>query len=346
MKIGIDLGGTKTEIIVLDESGAELYRRRMPSPQGDYQATINTIAQLVHDAEQTLTQSTLASVGIGIPGSICKTTYCVKNANSIWLNGQPLLHDLEQALQRPIKIANDANCFALSETLDGAGVNQRSVFGVIIGTGCGGGLYCNGQLITGANGIGGEWGHNPLPFPRFYCPETIANTSRHFFDAAGTTATSAIYRHKQTPDYFTANPDENEFPGPLCYCGKRGCLETWISGTGFEQDYFRITGEKLTAQAIIAAAESGDHLAQASFDRYCERLAKSLAQIINSVDPDVIVLGGGMSNIERLYSEVPQRWDRYIFSTTSQTPLKKAVHGDSSGVRGAALLWDDMVVNN
>jgi fructokinase len=354
LRIGIDLGGTKTEITCLDDNRQERYRKRVSSPQGDYQATIATIASLVAEAEVNV--GAIGTVGVGIPGCISQPSehvpqdmLCVKNSNSIWINGRPLLHDLQLALRRELRMENDANCFTLSESMDGAAADASSVFGVIIGTGCGGGLLVNGNIISGHSGLGGEWGHNPLPFA---LPFTDGNeaSSAAFFDRSGQPQQSSIYQHKQKPSYFSNTLEGSEFPGPLCYCGKRGCLETWISGTGFENDYWRVNSEqplsekhpeKLSAKAIVAQAEAGEPAAMEAVDRYCERLAKSLAQVVNIIDPEVIVLGGGMSNAPCLYEQVPQRWDKYIFSDRSVAQLLPAHHGDSSGVRGAAFLWDE-----
>jgi predicted NBD/HSP70 family sugar kinase len=338
MRIGIDLGGTKTEIIALAANGETRYRQRVASVQGSYTATISQIKSLVDTAESYL--ACRASVGMGIPGSICQYQHSVKNANSHWLNGRPLGKDLALALGRTIKIENDANCFVLSEAVDGAAANYNNVFGVIIGTGCGAGIVINQKLVTGANGLGGEWGHNPLPFPQVFTGSSSfpVDVQTDFFDRFGRPDVSTIYQHKPSICYQAIDQAHTEYPGPLCYCGKRGCLETWISGTGFAKDYQRVTGVAMTAEQIAKAAEQGDSHALDTLDRYCERLAKSLAQVINILDPDVIVLGGGMSNIDALYQDVPQRWGRYIFSDQSNTVLLKAQHGDASGVRGAAFL--------
>ena len=298
MRIGIDLGGTKVEGIALDDAGHELCRKRIDAPKGVYRDTVNAIVELVHYLEAETQQT--ASVGIGIPGAMSPKTGLVKNANSVWLIGEPLQTDLEQILSRPIRIENDANCFVVSEATDGAAKGAEVVFGVIIGTGCGSGIYVRGHSIVGANAIAGEWGHNPLPWPR---------------------------------------PDE--LPGRECYCGQRGCLETWLSGTGFSIDHQQHGGQGDTAKAIAAMAEQGDASALTSLARYEERMARALASIINVLDPDVIVLGGGMSNIKQLYTNVPKLWDNYIFSDQAITRLVPPVHGDSSGVRGAAWLWND-----
>ncbi len=298
MRIGIDLGGTKIEGIALDDSGDELIRKRIDAPQGNYQNTLNAIVELVSYIESE-TQFK-GSVGIGIPGSISPKSGLVKNANSVWLIGHALKSDLESLLKRDIRIENDANCFVVSEATDGAAKNASVVFGVIIGTGTGGGIYVRGQSIIGANAIAGEWGHNPLPWP-------------------------------------TAE----ELPGRNCYCGKQGCIETWLSGPGFANDHQSTNklATTISAKEIVLLAGDGDQPAQASIQRYEKRLAKSLASIINVIDPDVIVLGGGMSNIQRLYSNVPKLWDEYVFSDHVTTKLVPPKHGDSSGVRGAACLW-------
>ncbi|MDP2963946.1 MAG: ROK family protein [Sulfurimicrobium sp.] len=293
MRLGIDLGGTKIEIVALDDAGAERLRRRVPTPRGDYPATLQAIAGLVQDAEAELGQR--GSLGIGTPGAISRATGMLKNSNSTHLNGQPILQDLEALLQRPVKISNDANCFALSEATDGAAAGAAVVFGVIIGTGTGAGIVVNGQVLTGANGIAGEWGHNPLPWPE---------------------------------------PDE--LPGPECYCGRRGCIETFLSGPGMAKLHHDATGATLSSAEIVARAEAGDAAGERSLQAYENRLARSLAHVINILDPDVIVLGGGMSNIERLYTRVPEIWGRWVFSDRVDTRLVKHRFGDSSGVRGAA----------
>ncbi len=296
MRIGVDLGGTKIELIALDDSGDEGFRKRIATPQGDYQATINAITLLVKEAEKDLQIN--STVGIGIPGAISPATGLVKNANSTCLIGKPLKQDLEQALQREIRIANDANCFTVSEALDGAAAGAPVVFGVILGTGTGGGVAINQQVITGANAIAGEWGHNPLPWAEI-----------------------------------------DEIPGNQCYCGKSGCIETWLSGPGFSRLYQQLSGKLLTVPEIVQAAESGDLVAEKALQQYEHRLAKSLASVINLLDPDVIVLGGGLSNIVRLYTHVPELWGDYVFSDNVTTELRPPKFGDSSGVRGAAWLW-------
>jgi fructokinase len=295
MKLGIDLGGTKIEIIALDDSGKELLRRRAPTPQGNYPATLQVIAQLVHDAETELGQR--GSLGIGTPGTLSRATGRLKNSNSVVLNGQPILQDIEALLQRKIKISNDANCFALSEATDGAAAGAEVVFGVILGTGVGAGIIVNGHVLTGPNGIAGEWGHNPLPWPQ-----------------------------------------ADEMPGQPCYCGKQGCIETFLSGPGMAKLYQIETGEALRAEEIVARAEQGDAVCERSLQRYENRLARSLAHVINILDPDVIVLGGGMSNIERLYANVPGILGNWVFSDRVDTKLVRHQFGDSSGVRGAAWL--------
>jgi len=284
-RIGIDLGGTKIEAIALDGSGREVFRKRIASPRGDYAATLESIRSLVGEAGE-------GSVGIGTPGAISRVNGLVKNANSTWLNGKPLKQDLEKALGREVRIENDANCFALSEAVDGAGKGAEVVFGVILGTGVGGGIVVRGRLIHGANAIAGEWGHNPLPLP-----------------AAG------------------------DLPLPPCYCGRAGCIETYLSGPGLMNDHERTVGERIPTEKVVFHEET--------MARYGERLARALAGVINVLDPDVIVLGGGMSKVARLYTEVPRLWARYVFSDRVATRLSPPVHGDSSGVRGAAWLWEE-----
>ncbi len=291
MRIGIDLGGTKTEIIALDSVGEVCLRKRVATVRDNYTATLRSIGELVSTAEVQL--GCRCSVGIGIPGITSPATGLVKNANSTWLIGQPFEADLAALLQRPVRLANDANCFALSEAVDGAAAGARSVFGVILGTGVGGGIVIDGQVLTGANAIAGEWGHNPLPWPQ-----------------------------------------AEELPGPTCYCGRAGCIETFLSGPGLAAEHFRRTGQQLKAEEI-AVSPAGD----ATLERYAERLARALASVINLLDPEVIVLGGGLSNIDRLYRRVPQLWDGYVFSDSLTTRLVRNRHGDSSGVRGAAWLW-------
>ncbi|MDH5301258.1 MAG: ROK family protein [Gammaproteobacteria bacterium] len=295
MQIGIDLGGTKIEIIALDHHGQTLHRQRVPTPQGDYQAILRSITQLVEDAEAQL--GLHATVGIGTPGSISPATGRLQNSNSTCLNDQPLLQDLQHCLQRPVQIANDANCFALSEAADGAAAGASNVFGVIIGTGTGAGIVINGKVLQGANGIAGEWGHNPLPWPR-----------------------------------------EEELPGPACYCGKSGCLETYLSGPGLAKNHQRAYGESLTPAEMVLRASEGDQHCEASLRYFEDCLARGLAHVINVLDPEVIVLGGGLGNIERIYHNVPKIWSKYIFSNSIQTQLRRPMFGDSSGVRGAAWL--------
>ena len=284
-RIGVDLGGTKIEAIALDDNGNTIFRKRTTTPQGDYAATIEAVVRLVHEAGD-------GSVGIGIPGALSRVSGLVKNANSTWLIGRPLKQDLEDAIGREVRLENDANCFALSEAVDGAGADAEVVFGVILGTGVGGGIALHGKIISGVNAIAGEWGHNSLPLP-----------------------TAA------------------DLPLPPCYCGRSGCIETYLSGAGLARDHEQRTGKRLSAEAIVALGDE-------SLARYEERLARALAGVINILDPEVIVLGGGMSNIERLYTEVPRLWGRYVFSDRVATRLARHAHGDSSGVRGAAWLWD------
>lgn len=327
MRLGIDLGGTKIEIIALDDSGKELLRRRVPTPKGSYDETLQAIAQLVRDAEAKLGQQ--GSLGIGTPGALSRATGRLKNSNSIVLNGQPILQDLESLLQRKVQISNDANCFALSEATDGAAAGASVVFGIILGTGVGAGIVVNGHILTGPNGIAGEWGHNPLPWPQ-----------------------------------------PNELPGPACYCGKHGCIETFLSGPGMvklHQIEFNksVRAEPVEAwttpkpstkplvlsevegagrtelcspEEIVARAEQSDAACERTLQLYEHRLARSLAHVINILDPDVIVLGGGMSNIGRLYKNVPALWGQWVFSDRVDTKLVQHRFGDSSGVRGAAWL--------
>jgi predicted NBD/HSP70 family sugar kinase len=317
LKLGIDLGGTKIEIAAFDDQGREWLRRRVTTPQGDYRATVNAVAALVESAESEL--QARGTVGIGIPGAESRLTGQIKNANSTCLIGQPLRRDLEAALGREVRLANDANCFALSEAVDGAAAGAEVVFGVILGTGCGGGIVVRGQVLTGANAIAGEWGHNPLP-PREW-------------DAGFVSA--------EAPTTPLPWPADHERPGPACYCGKNGCLETWLSGPGLARDFFVTCSRNLTADAIASQAEAGDTDCEAALQRYEDRLARGLASVINLLDPDVIVLGGGLSNIARLYENVPRLWSRYVFSDHVATQLVAPMHGDSSGVRGAAWLWND-----
>ena len=299
MRIGIDLGGTKTEVIALSDHGEELFRYRVPTPRDDYDKTVENIIGLVKRAEQETGQQ--GSVGLGIPGTLSPFTRRVKNANSTWLNGQPLDKDLQQRLGREVRIANDANCLAVSEAVDGAAAGKQTVFAVIIGTGCGAGVAQNGQAHSGGNGNAGEWGHNPLPW---------------------------------------MDEDELRYREEVpCYCGKQGCIETFISGTGFATDYQRLSGIVLKGAEIIKRLEKQDPVAELAMSRYEMRLAKSLAHVVNILDPDMIVLGGGMSNVERLYQTVPQLVKNWVFGGEFATPIRRAVHGDSSGVRGAAWLW-------
>jgi predicted NBD/HSP70 family sugar kinase len=295
-RIGVDLGGTKIELAALDAAGSIALRRRVPTPAGDYEGTVRAVAALVADAEREM--GVRATVGIATPGALSLATGRIKNANSTCLNGRPLKEDLERALDREIRIANDANCFALSEAADGAARGARVVFGVILGTGVGGGIVVDGHVLDGANAIAGEWGHNPLPLPQ---PE-----------------------------------DE---PLPACYCGRRGCIETYLSGPGLAADHARGTGERLAADEIARRAEKGDAACEATLERYERRLARALASVINVLDPDMVVLGGGLSNLQRLYARIPAMWGAHVFSDEVRTRLAAPAHGDSSGVRGAARLW-------
>jgi len=300
LRIGIDLGGTKIEGLALDDAGAEIARLRVATPQHNYAATVQAIVEVVHVLEQRVERDgELASVGVGIPGTLVQSTGLVKNANSTWLIGQPLEQDLVAALGRPIRCANDANCLAVSEATDGAAAGAELVFAVILGTGCGGGIAVNGRVRVGPNGVSGEWGHNPLPWAT-----------------------------------------QDELPGPECYCGQRGCIETWISGAGLAHDHRCATGEELVGPEIVAAAACGDVAAEASLVRLEERIGRALAGVVNLLDPDVIVLGGGLSRMDRLYANLPELIDRHLFGGGRlATPVLRAKHGDASGVRGAAWLW-------
>jgi fructokinase len=300
MRIGVDLGGTKIEIAALDDSGEIRFRRRTPTPRDDYDATLAAIRSLVDACEAATGAGT---VGVGIPGAVSPATGLIKNANSTWLNGRPFAADLGAALGREVRLANDANCFALSEAVDGAAAGARVVFGVILGTGTGGGIVVDGQILAGPNAIAGEWGHNPLPWP-----------------------------------------EAGEWPGAACYCGRTGCIETFLSGPGFMRDYLagRTGGrgdESLNATVIEARAAAGEQAAQAALHRYTRRLARALAAVLNLLDPDVVVLGGGLSNLDGLCERVPALWPGYVFSDTVRTRVSLARYGDSSGVRGAAWLW-------
>ncbi len=321
MRIGIDLGGSKIEGLVLGSGGRELARLRADTPQGDYDATVKAVADLVGELARESGAGGNVPVGVGIPGTVSPATGLVKNANSTCLIGRPLDQDLAQALGRPVRLANDADCFTISEAADGAGQEARTgaspdrdkkqeswiVFGVILGTGCGGGISVDGKLVAGPNALAGEWGHNPLPWPR------VLEGGPGCID---------------------------ERPGPECYCGKRGCIETFVSWPGLERDFNNAAGESLTAAEIVALADdAGDSAAQAALHRYEHRLARALASVINVLDPGVIVLGGGMSNATRLYENVPALWAEWVFSDTVTTELKPALHGAESGVRGAAWLW-------
>jgi fructokinase len=301
IRLGVDLGGTKLEIIALDAQGRACLRQRVATPQGDYPATLAAVAALVHDAERDLgIEPGTATVGIGTPGSISRATGLLRGSNSVCLNGQPIRTDLENLLGRAIRMTNDANCFALSEAVDGAGVGADVVFGAILGTGVGAGIVVHGRVLDGPNAIAGEWGHNPLPWPR-----------------------------------------DDERPGHACFCGRAGCIETWVAGPGLVRDHRRATGREEGTAEIVAGAAAGDAQCEATLRRYEERLARSLAHVVNILDPDVIVLGGGMSNVDRLYANVPRQWQPWIFSDRVDTRLARHVHGDSSGVRGAAWLWND-----
>ncbi|HJZ30740.1 MAG TPA: ROK family protein [Hyphomicrobiaceae bacterium] len=295
LRIGIDLGGSKIAGVVLGRDGTTLASQRVASPQHDYQATIAAIELMVGRLEQAVGGT--GTVGIGMPGSIAAGGQ-VQNANSTWLNGQRFGHDLGRRLNNPLRLANDANCFALSEAVDGAGAGARSLFGVILGTGCGGGLLVDGKLIDGPRGTGGEWGHNPLPWA-----------------------------------------EASEYPGPTCWCGRKGCIETWVSGPGLEADHLRHTGVALSAAAIAAAAAGGLAAAGASLARHASRLARGLAHVVNIFDPEVVVLGGGLSQLEYLYATLPKLMAPHILARDSRVSIKPPRWGDASGVRGAARLW-------
>jgi fructokinase len=297
LRVGLDIGGSKTELVALDAAGREQLRRRVATPHGDYETALAGIAALVREAEREL--GAPATVGIGLPGALQPATGLVKNAYATPYNGRPLKADLERLLGRELRVENDANCFALSEANDGAARGARLGFGAILGTGAGGGIVCDGRVLPGANAIGGEWGHNPLPW--------------------------------MAPD---------EYPGPPCYCGRRGCIERFVSGPALAADHRQASGEELAPAAIAARAAEGDAASKASLQRHAARLARALAHVVNLLDPEVIVLGGGLSNIDSLYVEVSQLWGAYIYSDTVATRLVRAAHGDASGVRGAAQLWN------
>lgn len=297
VRVGIDLGGTKIAGIALGPDGTTVAEHRIPAPRHDYDATLRAVGEMVATLEQRTNAS--GTVGIGMPGSISPASGLVQNANSTWLNGRPFARDLEARLGRPVRLANDANCFALSEAVDGAGAGAPSVFGVILGTGCGGGLVFNGRLIDGPRGIGGEWGHNPLPWAK-----------------------------------------ADEHPGPRCWCGRSGCMETWVSGPGLEAEHRRMTGSQLPSQEIAARAGEGDAPARASLDRHASRLARGLAHVINIFDPHVIVLGGGLSQLAHLYAELPDLIIPHVFAERAEVEVRPPRWGDASGVRGAAWLWD------
>jgi fructokinase len=296
IRIGIDLGGTKIEGRAFLADGTELDRLRISTPRGDYEGTLKAISDVATSLETRIGSKGL--IGLGIPGTIVRSTGLVKNANSIWLNGKPLERDLKALMGREVRCANDANCLAISEATDGAAAGYKVVFGVIMGTGCGGGVSIDAQVHAGPNGLGGEWGHNPLP-----------------------------------------RQSKAEWPGPLCYCGRLGCIELWISGTGLERDFHEVTGKKLRGPEIVAASEQGDPEANAALDRLEDRTARSLSSVVHVLDPDAIVIGGGLSKLSRLYRNLPALLSQYTFGGPVETPILQAVHGDASGVRGAAWLW-------
>ncbi|CAO4180140.1 ROK family protein [Methylorubrum aminovorans] len=296
-RIGIDLGGTKIAGIVLDADGATRAESRVPTPRGDYEGTLDAIAGLVAALERQAGTAG-ASVGVGMPGAISRATGLIKNANSVWLNGRPFAEDLAARLGRPVRVENDANCLAVSEAVDGAGAGEAIVWAIILGTGVGSGIALQGQALIGRNAIAGEWGHNPLPWPR-----------------------------------------DDERPGPACYCGRHGCLETWLSGPGLSADFFRSTGESRSGEEIVARAEGGDAAALAAMGRHRDRLGRGIAHVVNILDPDVIVLGGGLSRVEGLIAALPKAIAPHVFTDTFDTPVRASRHGDASGVRGAAWLW-------
>lgn len=310
MRIGVDLGGTKIEAVVLEDDGNELVRHRVSTPQNDYDGTVYAITELVKNVASQTQCDAHTPVGIGIPGAMSSHTGLVKNANSTCLIGHPLDRDIEHILDRPVRVANDANCFTVSEAIDGAGQDYDVVFGVILGTGVGGGIAINGRTHTGLNSIAGEWGHNPLPWA-----QSVGGLS--------------------------------ESPGPQCYCGEQGCIETFVSGPGLSNDFAADGGGHMTAEKIAELAESGSADAMAAISRYTNRLARALSGVINILDPDVIVFGGGLSSLSAIYENVPGLLNDMVFSDICETPCIKNMHGDSSGVRGAAWLWgpDEAIVS-
>ena len=355
MRIGVDLGGSKIEVIVLGDGGEVLLRERVVTPQGDYIATVTAVAGLVAAATARVgAGDTALRVGIGIPGAESRATGLIKNANSTCLIGKPLKRDLEAALGREVRIANDANCFALSEAVDGAGAGASVVFGVILGTGVGGGIVVDGKVLSGANAIAGEWGHNylpPDPAPRLALHSKPAAAAQSMLcetlprpegggDGGSPLRGSGVLAVPAVGRPCGGNPAAE----PICYCGRKGCIELYLSGPGLARDHRRTTGdlggEVLAAAAIVARAAAGDADCESTLQRYEARLARALAQVINILDPDVIVLGGGLSNIDRLYENVPRLWGEHVFSDQVATRLLKHRHGDSSGVRGAAWLWN------
>lgn len=297
LRIGIDLGGTKIAGIALDADGTTRAETRVPTPRGDYVGTLDAIAGLVAALERQA-GTTGASIGVGMPGAVSRTTGLIKNANSVWLNGQPFAGDLAARLGRPVRVENDANCLAVSEAVDGAGAGARLVWAVILGTGVGSGIAVAGRALTGRNAIAGEWGHNPLPWPR-----------------------------------------DDERPGPACYCGRHGCIETWLSGPGLAADFLRCTGDVRTGEQIVALAQADGTGAAAAMARYLDRLGRGIAHVVNILDPDVIVLGGGLSRVESLVAALPRAIAPHVFSDSFDTPVRASRHGDASGVRGAAWLW-------
>jgi predicted NBD/HSP70 family sugar kinase len=355
MRIGVDLGGSKIEIIALGDDGEVLLRERVATPQGDYAATLAAVAGLVGVAAKKVgAGGTAASVGVGIPGAESRATGLIKNANSTCLIGKPLRRDLEAALRREVRVANDANCFALSEAVDGAGADVSVVFGVILGTGVGGGIVIDGNVLTGCNAIAGEWGHNPMPGEWIddHPPGPAPLLALHSQPAAAARSMlrETLPRPKEGGDGGSPLRGSGAFGGaalgrpgsgaPTCYCGRKGCIELYLSGPGLAADHRRATGADFQAAEIAQRAATGDADCEATLQRYEERLARALAQVINILDPDVIVLGGGLSNMDRLYRNVPRLWGGHVFSDQVATKLLKHRHGDSSGVRGAAWLWN------
>lgn len=331
MRIGIDFGGTKTEVIALNSrNGKELYRQRIPTKKNDYEGTIKNFVDLVLGAEEATGQA--GTVGIGIPGTLNRETGLCRNSNALWMNGKPIQKDLEKALGREIRVENDVNCIAISEVTDGAAAGKDVVFACTLGTGCGGAFHVNGKLVQGKNYMAGEWGHIPLPYPRVYAPDSCLDESMFHQPRAE--------QRQGKPHFITNDKAWAEYPGEVSYSGLRGTQEEWLSGTGFKMDYKRVTGEDISTHDIIENANRGDQNAVDALERYCDRLARAFANVIQLMDPDVIVVGGGMSNVRHIFKRVPEIWESYVYTDSAlQTTLKPAFHGDSTGVRGAAWLW-------